>query len=60
MPDERRAALARAYRAAPGRPILAEGDPAPGLSIPSLEAAYLDPDFRLRAAEPDGNPAVEF
>ncbi|WP_426503493.1 NACHT domain-containing protein [Dactylosporangium sp. McL0621] len=58
-PDQRRAALARAYRAALDRPILTEGHPEPGLSIPTLDAGYLDPDFRLRSAEHEGTPAAE-
>jgi hypothetical protein len=58
-PDDRRAALARAYRAALDRPILAEGDPASGLTIPTLAAGYLDPDFRLRSADEHGTPAHE-
>jgi hypothetical protein len=58
-PDDRRAALARAYRAVLDRPILAEGDPPPGLTIPTLAAGYLDPDFRLRSADHEGSPAHE-
>jgi hypothetical protein len=58
-PDDRRAALARACRAALDRPILAEGDPPPGLTIPTLAAGYLDPDFRLRSVDQEGTPAHE-
>lgn len=46
-PDERRAALARAYQAQLGRPALTDRDLPDGLRMPTLGEAYLDPHFRL-------------
>jgi hypothetical protein len=46
-PDTRRDALARSYQAELSRPILSSGDTPQGLRIPSLEAAYVSPDFRV-------------
>jgi hypothetical protein len=58
-PDERRSALTRAYRAALDRPILSEGDAPAGVVMPTLEAGYVDPDFRTAAAVADASPASE-
>jgi hypothetical protein len=46
-PDTRRDALARSYQAELSRPILSSGDTPQDLRIPSLEAAYVSPDFRV-------------
>jgi hypothetical protein len=58
-PDERRAALSRAWRAALERPILSEGDAPSALIVPALSDAYVDPRFRLRMVETDSAPAEE-
>jgi hypothetical protein len=52
-------ALAREYRAALARPILAEGDTPAGVRMPSLEEGYLDPDFRVRTVSGGEMPADE-
>ncbi|NEA28512.1 NACHT domain-containing protein [Actinomadura bangladeshensis] len=44
-PDDRRLALARGYRRVLDRPIV-QSDPADGVVIPALGAAYLNPRFR--------------
>ncbi|MBU2662551.1 hypothetical protein KOI35_03445 [Actinoplanes bogorensis] len=54
-PSRHRAALARAHRSALVRPVL--GGDAGELLIPALQAAYLDPIFRVRTATPDARPA---
>lgn len=51
VPDERRLALARAYAATLGRPILVSGEASQGLRIPSLAEAYVNPDFRVADVE---------
>ena len=48
-PDERRAALWRAYHAALGRPVLGTSLGPEELTVPSLAAAYVTPDFRVAA-----------
>jgi hypothetical protein len=58
-PDARRAELARAYRAALDRPILAAGDAPQGLRIPTLGAAYVNPDFRVAEIDATDSPAEE-
>ncbi|WP_158887089.1 NACHT domain-containing protein [Amycolatopsis anabasis] len=50
-PDERRRALATAYRAALDRPVLASGDVPEGLRLPRLGEAYVNPDFRITPVE---------
>ncbi|MFJ6198249.1 NACHT domain-containing protein [Micromonospora sp. NPDC092111] len=54
-PGLHRAALSRAYRAELDRPIL--GGDAGELLLPTLGAAYLDPRFRVRTADPGARPA---
>ena len=58
-PDDRRAGLARAYRAALQRPILASGDLSAGLRMPALAAAYINPEFRAARIEAAAEPASE-
>jgi len=50
-PDERRAALWRAYHAALEQPILGTGL-TDGLTVPSLAAAYVNPAFRVAVNSP--------
>ncbi|MFB4308812.1 NACHT domain-containing protein [Actinomadura sp. GTD37] len=50
LPDDRRAGLARRYRARLGRPITDSGGAPPGMVIPALEHAYVNPCFRVRSA----------
>lgn len=60
-PEARREMLARAARAALGQPILTDGDVSvgTGLTIPTLDAGYIDPHFRVRALGPGSSPAEE-
>ena len=58
-PDARRIDLARVYRAALDRPILASGDVPQGLRIPALGAAYVNPDFRVAEIGAAGSPELE-
>ena len=48
-PDERRAALWRAYQAPLTRPVLATRVAPEGLTVPLLGRAYVNPDFRVAA-----------
>ncbi|MFC0533768.1 NACHT domain-containing protein [Phytohabitans kaempferiae] len=50
VPDERRAALARANEAALDRPIVEAGDVPPGLRVPALGEAYVTPLYRVARA----------
>lgn len=50
LPDERRAALARANEAALDRPIVEAGDVPPGLRVPALGEAYVTPLYRVANA----------
>ncbi|BCB91233.1 NACHT domain-containing protein [Phytohabitans suffuscus] len=50
VPDERRAALARAGEAALDRPIVEAGDVPPGLRVPTLGEAYVTPLYRVANA----------
>ncbi|GAA4455373.1 NACHT domain-containing protein [Phytohabitans houttuyneae] len=50
VPDERRAALARAHEAALDRPIVEAGDVPPGLRVPALGEAYVTPLYRVANA----------
>lgn len=58
-PDERRAALAAAYRAALDRPIVESADAPAGLAIPTLAQAYVQPLFRVAALGPGIRPSDE-
>jgi NACHT N-terminal Helical domain 7 len=58
-PDARRAELAQAYRAGLDRPILAAGDAPRGLVIPTLAAAYVNPDFRVAEIDATDSPSEE-
>ncbi|WP_238006786.1 hypothetical protein KZZ52_24360 [Dactylosporangium sp. AC04546] len=53
--DDRRGALAAAYRAALDEPILRRA----GAQFPALGTMYIDPVFRARAAEPGDRPSEE-
>lgn len=46
-PDARRAELARKYRALLERPLVDEDDLLPGLRVPRMGRAYIDPDFQV-------------
>jgi hypothetical protein len=46
VPDNRHLGLSRAYRAALRRPVLTAADAPPGLRLPVLGDAYVNPDFR--------------
>ncbi|HEX4814188.1 MAG TPA: ATP-binding protein [Nonomuraea sp.] len=59
MPDERRAALSRAYQAALRRPILTSGDAPEGVRLPLLGAAYVNPDFQAAEVGPAERIAEE-
>lgn len=58
-PDARRIDLARVYRAALDRPILASGDVPQGLRIPVLGVAYVNPDFRVAEIGAADSPELE-
>jgi hypothetical protein len=58
-PDARRIDLARVYRAALDRPILASGDVPQGLQIPVLGVAYVNPDFRVAEIGAADSPELE-
>jgi hypothetical protein len=58
-PDDRRAALARAYGAELGRPIAQSGDVPAGLRVPTLGAAYVPPLCRVAALGSDSRPSSE-
>ncbi|MFF5077002.1 NACHT domain-containing protein [Actinoplanes sp. NPDC000266] len=59
LPDERRAALANAYRAALDRPIVESSDAPAGLRIPTLDEAYVQPLFRVARVRPGVPPSDE-
>jgi hypothetical protein len=56
-PDERRAALARAYRAALDRPVVEASDAPQGLRLPTLAEAYVEPVFRAAEVVPYARPS---
>jgi hypothetical protein len=58
-PEHAARALARAHQAALGRRILAADAPPEGMSMPTLDEVYLDPDFKVRAVGDHDNPADE-
>jgi NACHT N-terminal Helical domain 7 len=59
VPNEQRLALARAYHAALGRPILSSGEAPEGLRIPLLAEAYVNPDFRTAGVQTTARLADE-
>ncbi|SNY73793.1 NACHT domain-containing protein [Paractinoplanes atraurantiacus] len=59
LPDDRRAAVAGAYRAALDRPIVESSDAPPGLRIPTLAEAYVQPLFRVARVQPGTPPSDE-
>lgn len=58
-PDERRASLARAYRAQLERPVLDSDEAPAGFVFPTLAEAYVDPRFRVTEAEQGRVPNTE-
>ncbi|MFG1952593.1 NACHT domain-containing protein [Micromonospora sp. NPDC048830] len=58
-PDDRRAALAAAYAAELGRPIIASGDVPAGLTVPALGEAYVPPLCRIAELDPAARPSDE-
>ncbi|MEJ3745328.1 hypothetical protein WEI85_48305 [Actinomycetes bacterium KLBMP 9797] len=59
VPDDRRAALARAYQAELSRPVAASGDVPAGLRMPALDEAYLTPRYRAAWIDPRSRPSDE-
>lgn len=59
VPDHRRLGLARAYRAALGRPVLTTGEAPPGVRLPTLGEAYVQPAFRVAEMVAAGRLAEE-
>lgn len=59
-PDDRRAALSRAYRAVLDRPILPSGEMPTGLQMPSLRAGYINPNFRVAPVIGAARPAEDW
>jgi hypothetical protein len=59
IPDQRRAALARAYQAALGKPITPAGEHAAQLRMPSLAEGYVDHRVRVAEITPAANPGGE-
>jgi hypothetical protein len=57
-PDVRRAELARKYRSVLDGPIVEADDRLPGVVIPSLRDAYVDPGFQVTPMSPNAAPAV--
>lgn len=57
-PDVRRAELARKYRAVLDGPLVEADDRLPGVVIPSLREAYVDPGFQVAPMSPNAAPAV--
>ncbi|QFZ21654.1 NACHT domain-containing protein [Saccharothrix syringae] len=57
-PDARRAELARKYRALLDRPLIEQGVGLPGLRVPTVGRAYVDPDFQVVPHEPGHQPSV--
>nr|MDT0658880.1 hypothetical protein [Micromonospora sp. DSM 115978] len=58
-PDERRAALHRAHAALLSRPVVETGDTPPGLTVPTLGAAYQPPPCRTAEFGSDARPSDE-
>ncbi|SCL68710.1 hypothetical protein GA0070606_4856 [Micromonospora citrea] len=58
-PDDRRAALAAAYTAELGRPIISSGDVPAGLTVPTLGQAYVPPLCRIEELLADARPSDE-
>ncbi|MEU8045906.1 AAA family ATPase [Micromonospora echinofusca] len=58
-PDDRRAALATAYTAELGRPIISSGDVPTGLTVPTLGQAYVPPLCRIEELPAHARPSDE-
>jgi hypothetical protein len=59
VPDQRRAALARAYRAALEKPITPAGENTAELRVPSLGEGYVDHRFRVAEVSASSQPGRE-
>jgi hypothetical protein len=60
VPDDRRQALARFYQSALKRQIAETGEvPSDTVAIPSLDSAYIDPNFRAADVTPRDRPDIE-
>ncbi|MGN9808841.1 NACHT domain-containing protein [Micromonospora sp. BQ11] len=59
VPDERRAALARAYADELTGPIISSGDVPAGLRVPTLGTGYVPPLCRVAALDGDARPSDE-
>jgi hypothetical protein len=57
--DQRRAGLAASHRAGLQRPVIESGDIPDGLRMPTLAAAYLNPDFQVVPVESPARIAEE-
>jgi hypothetical protein len=57
-PDARRAELARKYRALLDRPLIEQEAVLPGLQVPPIGTAYVDPDFQVVPHGPGDQPSV--
>jgi hypothetical protein len=57
-PDARRAELARKYRALLDRPLIEQEAVLPGLQVPPMGNAYVDPDFQVVPHDHDNQPSV--
>ncbi|GAB3901621.1 NACHT domain-containing protein [Kibdelosporangium lantanae] len=58
-PDDRRASLARSYRAQLAEPLLRPDEVSHQFTIPTVEDAYINPRFRVGAVHPDSSPSQE-
>jgi hypothetical protein len=58
-PSDRRAELARAYRAKLDEPVLPPGEASQLFVIPTVERAYVNPRFRVRPVYIDSRPGQE-
>ena len=59
VPDQRRDALARAYRSALGKPIAPAGEMPAELQIPTLGEGYIDHRIRVAEVGPSAEPGRE-
>ncbi|MEV4296941.1 NACHT domain-containing protein [Microbispora rosea] len=57
---EHRHMLSRAHRAVLDRPIAQSGEVPPGMRMPTLVEAYVNPDFRLAEHDEQADPSAEW